>query len=117
MQVPLEWDKVLYHTNPETNKRSLDWKNPPFPSPHPSLAFKGYVVEAQTNTIAAFFGKAGVKAKMGTRLPRPSGGVNKRFFDGLNACKNPLEREEYKRTHGKIYTPLSQRFGTEDPEI
>ena len=48
---------------------------------------------------------------------KPSGGVNKRFFDGLAACKDEDERKAYKRARAVDYTPRDKRFGIHDPEI
>jgi hypothetical protein len=117
VQMPLEWHQVRYYTHPVTNKRSMDWKNSPIDIPHPELYFKGYVVDAQNNTISAFFAKEGVKRKMGVRCPRPAGGVNKRFFDGRNRCETDLDRSKYNQNNAKLFTPRSHRFGSQDPEI
>jgi hypothetical protein len=117
VQMPLEWNQVRYYTHPVTGKRSMDWKNSPIDIPHPELYFKGYVVDAQNNTISAFFAKEGVKRKMGVRCPRPAGGVNKRFFDGRNRCETDLDRSKYNQNNAKLFTPRSHRFGSQDPEI
>jgi hypothetical protein len=117
VQMPLEWNQVRYYTHPVTGKRSMDWKNSPIDIPHPELYFKGYVVDAQNNTISAFFAKEGVKRKMGVRCPRPAGGVNKRFFDGRNRCETDLDRSEFNTNNAKLFTPRSHRFGSQDPEI
>jgi hypothetical protein len=117
VQMPLEWHQVLYHFNPVTNKRSMDWKTSPIEVPHPELLFKGYVVDAENHTVSAFFAKEGVKRRMGVRCPRPAGGVNKRFFDGRKKCETDLDRSKYNQNNAKLYTPRSHRFGSQDPEI
>ena len=98
LQMPLEWDQVLYYTNPVTGKTSYDRCTSPIPLPHPELQFKGYVVDAANQTIAAFFAKEGAKAQKGMRLPRPAGGANRAYFEGQRAAG-------------------SGRLGLKDPEI
>ena len=48
---------------------------------------------------------------------KPSGGVNKRFFDGLLSCKDEGERKAYKKERAVDYAPRSKRFGLQDPEV
>ena len=84
--MPLEWDQVLYYTNPVTGKTSYDRCTSPIPLPHPELQFKGYVVDAANPTIAAFFAKEGAKAQKGMRLPRPAGGAHRAYFEGQRAA-------------------------------
>jgi hypothetical protein len=117
VQMPLEWHQVLYHFNPVTNKRSMDWKTSPIEVPHPELLFKGYVVDAENHTVSAFFAKEGVKKRMGVRCPRPAGGVNKRFFDGRKKCDTAFDVRQYNHKNAELYTPRSHRFGSQDPEI
>ena len=58
------------------------------------------------------------RGRKGLRWPtKPSGGVNKRYFEGLKECKNEDERKAYKKAHAKDYTPWSERFGANDPEL
>ena len=96
--MPLAWDQLLYYTNPATGKRSYGRSTSPIPLPHPELQFKGYVVDEAKNTISAFCVKKGAKAHKGIRLPRPAGGVSKRYFEVQRATR-------------------SGRFGLKDEEI
>ena len=56
-------------------------------------------------------------ANKGIRFPRPAGGLNKRYYEGLGLCSSAPERAEYKRSNADRFTPRSRRFGLEDPEI
>lgn len=115
LQVPLRWEQVLYLTDDKTGMQKYDSKTSPIPLPHPGLEFRGYVVDGMN--VAARF-TCGDRGRKGLRCPdKPSGGVNKRFFDGLKACRDDDERKRYKREHAGDYVPRSSRFGPRDPEI
>ena len=117
LEMPLTWDQVRYYTNPVTGKRGFDRLTSPIPIPHKDLKFSGYVKDEALQTVSAFFVKDGIKAKKGCRLARPSGGVNKEYFDGLQQCTSRESRAKYKREKSDLYTPHSKRFGLHDPEI
>jgi hypothetical protein len=115
VQVPLQWDQVLYWTCPITNKLKYDSKTSPITLPHPDLQFRGYVFSG-VNVSAHFTSSA--RDKKGLRHPsKPSGGKNKRYFEGLKNCKSDDECKRFKKDHAGEYTPRHQRFGATDPDL
>ena len=113
--MPLRWDQVRYYTNPVTGKRSFDRLTSPIDIPHRELKFTGYVEDG--NRVSAHFVKDGIKAKKGCRLPRPSGGVNKAYFDGMQQCTSAESMARYKKENENSYLPHKKRFGPNDPEL
>ena len=82
-----------------------------------SCILRGYVVDEAQNRISAWFAKEGEKAKRGVRMPRPTGGMSKRYYEGLDLCSTADEKAEYKRSNAEHFTPRSKRFGLNDPDI
>ena len=116
MLLPIEWDKVRYYTD-ETGAQRYDTKNSPLPLPHPSMEFRGYV-ENTDGSVSAFFTDKTRRGQPGTRLPKKrAGGVNKRFFDGLEQARTDEERAKYRREYGDFYIPHKKRFGPMYPEL
>ena len=113
--MPLTWDQVRYYTNPVTGKRSFDRLTSPIDIPHRELKFNGYITDG--NDISAQFAKDDIKAKKGCRLPRPSGGVNKAYFDGMKQCTSAESTARYKRENANSYLPYAKRYGPTDPEL
>ena len=52
LQVPLQWEQVLYYTDPKTGKQKYDVKTSPIPLPHPGLQFRGCVVDGDNVSLA-----------------------------------------------------------------
>ena len=74
MLVPLEWNQVLFFTNPRTGVQGFDTKNSPVPLPYPNMEFRGYI-EGDSNTVSAFFTDKNRRGQPGTRMPKkPDGG-------------------------------------------
>ena len=79
--VHLEWEHVLWYTNPKTGKMVYDTKNSPVPLPHPNMEFRGYVENDEDTSVSALFVNKTLKGdktrqgQPGTRLPRPAGGA------------------------------------------
>ena len=108
MQIPIAWEQVKYYCDPLTARVKYDSKTSPIALPHPELQFRGYVVDG--NNVSALFKSPSAWGKKGTRFPaKPSGGVNKRWFEGLNACTSEEEKALYKKQKGSEYVPKTQR--------
>ena len=108
IQIPITKEQVRWFADPITCKMKYDTKTSPIPLPHPDLQFKGYVVDGPN--VSVLFKSPSAAGKKGTRFPRkPSGGVNKRWFQELNACTTTEEKERYKRQHWSEYVPRSAR--------
>ena len=104
---------VRYFTD-ETGTQRYDTKNSPLPLPHPNMEFRGYV-ENSDDSISAFFMRRG---EAGTRMPKKrSGGINKRYFDGLKKARTGAERAQYRRDCRSLFVFHTDRFGPNDPEI
>ena len=118
IQIPISWGQVLYYVDPKTQVRKYDFKTSPLPLPHKDLEFRGYVFNKDKTDVSAWFVKRGLKAKHGTRHPsKPSGGVNKAYFDGLKTCKNERDRLDFVAQNRGTYKPHSKRYGIYDPEL
>ena len=116
MSVPIGLDKVLYIRD-KTGAPRYDTKNSPVPLPHPSMEFRGYV-ENTDGSVSAFFTDKTRRGQPGTRIPnKRSGGVNKRFFDGLKQARTDDERAKYCRESSDLYIPHKKRFGPKDPDL
>ena len=113
MLLPIEWSQVHIFLD-HKNKVHLDTKTSPLPLPHPNMEFRGYV-ENSDDSISAFFMRRG---EAGTRMPKKrSGGINKKYFDGLKKARTDAERAQYRRDCRDLYVPHKDRFGPNDPEI
>ena len=113
MLLPIEWSQVRIFLD-HKNKVHLDTKTSPLPLPHPNMEFRGYV-ENSDDSISAFFMRRG---EAGTRMPKKrSGGINKKYFDGLKKARTDAERAQYRRDCRDLYVPHTDRFGPNDPEI
>ena len=117
LTMPLDWSQVKYYDNPKTGKRCMDSKTSPIDIPHKGLAFRGYNVDKDRGTVAAFFVKDGLKGQKNCRMNRPAGGVNRVFFEELGRCSGRDEREQFKRANQHKYTEQSKRRGRADREI
>ena len=113
MLLPIDWDRVLYFTD-ATGTQRYDTKNSPLPLPHPNMEFRGYVQKPDGN-VEVFFSDRTRRGHPGTRMPKPSGGVNKQYFDGLKAARTDEERATYRRENGHLYKSRKKRFGPLDP--
>ena len=113
MLLPIEWSQVRIFLD-HKNKVHLDTKTSPLPLPHPNMEFRGYV-ENSDDSISAFFMRRG---EAGTRMPKKrSGGINKRYFDGLKKARTGAERAQYRRDCRNLFVFHTDRFGPNDPEI
>ena len=111
--VPIEWDDVRYFTD-ESGWVKFDTKISPLPLPHPNMEFRGYVQKPDGN-LEVFFSDKTRRGHPAARMPRPSGGVNKQYFDGLKAARTDEERATYRRENGHLYKSRKKRFGPLDP--
>ena len=110
-------DQVLYYNDPKTGETKLNVKDAPIDPPHPNLKFKRYIFSGDGKQVSAFFAASDAAGKAGSRCSRPSGGVNKEFFDGMKECKSEEDRWRYKVENAGKYQPRHERFGPLDPEI
>ena len=91
-----------------------DTTTSPLALPHPNMEFRGYV-ENSDDSISAFFMRRG---EAGTRMPKKrSGGINKKYFDGLKKARTDAERAQYRRDFKELYKPYGKRKGPQDPEL
>ena len=111
--VPIEWNDVRYFTD-ESGWVKFDTKISPLPLPHPNMEFRGYVQKPDGN-LEVFFSDKTRRGHPAARMPRPSGGVNKQYFDGLKAARTDEERATYRRENGHLYKSRKKRLGALDP--
>ena len=98
-------------------RQRYDTKNSPIPIPHPNMEFCGYIENAD-GKVSAFFSDRTRRSQAGTRMPKKrSGGVNKRFFDGLREQQTDEDRAKFKRENAHLYVPRHKRKGPKDPEL
>ena len=74
--INLDWNQVLYFTDPVSGKQRYDSKTPPCEAPYPNMQFQGYHVTG--DRIGAWF----VKEGSNIRRPRPSGGKGRKGDKG-----------------------------------
>ena len=84
LQVQLQWGHFLFWACPNTGKQKYDSKTSPIPLPHPDHHCRGYVFNG--DSVSARFTST-ARGRRGLRIPGTlRGGVNKRFFEGLQSC-------------------------------